>query len=113
MKDKKTYTFDAILERLMLTDEEVLLCKQHKEYGKKLDKMLDNTPLQAVNGRPGRVFGIKKREPSDERMEIIGQNGNDGLHYDSIGNIGDPPDEPKQMKWKNRGWGKYEHQEYE
>lgn len=97
MKDEKAYTFDAILERLMLTDEEVLLCKQHREYGGRLDRM----------------FGVKKEEELNERMDVIGQNGNDGLHYDSIGNIGDPPDEPKEMKWLNRGWGKYEYQEYE
>jgi hypothetical protein len=35
------YTFEQVLERLMLTDEELLLCKQHREYNKKLNDMLD------------------------------------------------------------------------
>jgi hypothetical protein len=92
MSEEKLYTFDEVLERLMLTDEELLLCQQHKEYSKRLDEIL---------------------EFDSERMDIIGQNGNDGLHYDSIGNIGDPPDEPREIKWKNRRRGKYEYQEYE
>jgi len=35
------YTFDEVLERLLLTNEELLLCKQHREYGERLDDMLD------------------------------------------------------------------------
>jgi hypothetical protein len=78
MKDEKAYTFDAILERLMLTDEEVLLCRQHREYGGRLDRM----------------FGTKK--PS--------------TNCDDIGNIiGDPPDEPRVMEWKNR-WAQSQEQ---
>ena len=41
MSEERVYTFNEVLERLLLTDEEVLLCKQHKEYNKKLDKILD------------------------------------------------------------------------
>ena len=68
MSEEKLYTFSEVLERLMLTDEELLLCKQHKEYGKRLDEIL---------------------EFDSERMDIVGQNGNDGLHYsaDTEGNI--------------------------
>jgi hypothetical protein len=68
---EKKYTINEIIERLALTDEEVLLCKQHREYAEKLDTVLD-----------ARDFRM-------DRMDIIGQNGNDGLHYntDSEGNI--------------------------
>ena len=38
----KLYTFSEVLERLMLTDEEVLLCKQHREYNDRLDDMLND-----------------------------------------------------------------------
>jgi hypothetical protein len=79
---KKKYTLMEVLDRLMLTDEEVLLCKQHREYADKLDEMLP--------------------EFDDERMDVIGQNGNDGTHYatiDSEGNLtswaerlGQPPE---------------------
>lgn len=41
MTEETTYTLKQILDRLMLTDEEVLLCKQHREYAEKLDYILD------------------------------------------------------------------------
>jgi hypothetical protein len=41
MTEETTYTFKQILDRLLLTDEEVLLCKQHREYAEKLDYLLD------------------------------------------------------------------------
>ena len=41
MTEQGLYTFNEVLERLLLTDEEVLLCKQHTEYNKKLTDMLD------------------------------------------------------------------------
>ena len=30
------------------------------------------------------VFGIKEEEWDEERIDIIGKNGNDGLHYEDI-----------------------------
>jgi hypothetical protein len=36
----KKYTLSEVLERLLLTDEELLLCQQHREYVKKLDDVL-------------------------------------------------------------------------
>ena len=41
-EEVKLYTFNEVLERLMLTDEEVLLCKQHREYNDRLDDMLND-----------------------------------------------------------------------
>lgn len=41
MTEETTYTFKQILDRLMLTDEELLLCQQHREYSRKLDDILD------------------------------------------------------------------------
>jgi hypothetical protein len=41
MSEERLYTFNELLERLMLTDEELLLCKQHRDYNKKLNDMLE------------------------------------------------------------------------
>ena len=38
--EEKRYTFGEVLDRLLLTDEDLLLCKQHREYGEKLNDML-------------------------------------------------------------------------
>ena len=40
MTEQGLYTFNEVFERLLLTDEEVLLCKQHTEYARKLDDVL-------------------------------------------------------------------------
>ena len=44
MTEETTYTFKQILDRLILTDEEILLCKQHREYAEKLDDMFSDHP---------------------------------------------------------------------
>ncbi|MAF42626.1 MAG: hypothetical protein CMI54_00465 [Parcubacteria group bacterium] len=67
IKPGKRYTLKEVLDRLLLTDEELLLCQQHREYAEKLDEMFEGHPSYD--------------EDDDERMDIIGQNGNDGLHY--------------------------------
>jgi len=42
MSESRLYTLDEVTERLLLTDAELLLCKQHREYGEKLDDMLND-----------------------------------------------------------------------
>jgi hypothetical protein len=44
MGKERLYTFNEVLERLLLTDEELLLCKQHTEYAEKLDDMFSDHP---------------------------------------------------------------------
>jgi hypothetical protein len=39
--ENKRYSLREILDRLELTDEDLLLCKQHREYAEKLDDMFD------------------------------------------------------------------------
>jgi len=39
--EEKRYTLSEVLDRLLLTDEELLLCEQHREYAERLDDMLD------------------------------------------------------------------------
>jgi hypothetical protein len=91
MSEERRYTFSEVLERLMLTDEEVLLCKQHRDYDRKLDDMLEG--IGNCDNRGGRVFGIKKESKEfPTREDIIGQNGNDG--------------------WKSYKWGKYKTQDF-
>lgn len=41
MSEERLYTFNELIERLIITDEELLLCKQHRDYNKKLTDMLD------------------------------------------------------------------------
>ena len=63
------YTFEQVLERLLLTDEELLLCKQHREYAEKLDDMLDARDFRMdVNSigdlveKPTDLWGIHTKE---------------------------------------------------
>jgi len=77
MSERKTYTFEQVLDRLMLTDEEVLLCKQHREYTDKLEDMFSDHPRYNTDAR-------------DFRIEV-----------DSIGNI---EEKPKDMwSWYKDG----------
>jgi len=81
MTEQGLYTFNEVLDRLLLTDEELLLCKQHRDDNKKLDDMFEGHPSYS-----------------------------EGMHYppenvcDNRGNIGNPPDKPKTH---NRGWDEY------
>jgi hypothetical protein len=85
MSEERRYTFSEVLERLMLTDEEVLLCKQHRDYDRKLDEMLDDGgwksykwgmyKTQDFSSHYERVFGVKKESKEfPTREDIIGQN---------------------------------------
>ena len=76
---EKKYTINEIVERLTLTDEEVLLCKQHREYADKLDNVLD-----------ARDFRMDK-------MDIIGQDGNIlNWHKRSMDSLGKTFGEPSE-----------------
>jgi hypothetical protein len=37
---QRRYTLEEVLDRLILTDEELLLCQQHREYARKLNDAL-------------------------------------------------------------------------
>ena len=61
-----------------------------------IDRSKDNQPLPDTPGRP---YNEPASQPilieDNERMDIIGQNGNDGLHYDDIEPSDDNNPEPK------------------
>ncbi len=69
---------------IFLSESEVLLCKQHRDYDRKLDEMLDDDgwksykwgkyKTQDFSSHYERVFGVKKEEDLEERTDIIGQN---------------------------------------
>lgn len=58
--ENKRYSLKEILDRLELTDEDLLLCKQHREYGKRLDEMFEGHPSYNEDDLHygERVFGV-------------------------------------------------------
>jgi len=62
MGKERLYTFNEVLERLLLTDEEVLLCKQHTEYVEKLDDMFDVNSIGDLVEKPADLWGINTKE---------------------------------------------------
>ena len=62
MGEERLYTFNELIERLIITDEELLLCKQHRDYNKKLTDMLDVNSIGDLVEKPADLWGINTKE---------------------------------------------------
>lgn len=74
-KDKK-YTINEIIERLTLTDEELLLCKQHRDYNKKLDDLYNEGKSDMDKSMKSNIRVMGYKEPGRFQSIVNNLKGN-------------------------------------